>query len=374
MEDKEIIVQLKNVNKSFGDNQVVKNLNIDIYKGEFLTILGSSGCGKTTTLRMIAGFETQTSGEIFVNGKEVRDEEPYEREVNTVFQNYALFPHMTIYENVAFGLTMKKIPKDEIKKKVTHMLELVQLSGFESRKPDQLSGGQKQRVAIARALVNEPKVLLLDEPLGALDLKLRKQMQFELKRLQKKLGITFIYVTHDQEEALTMSDRIAIMNKGNLEQLSVPRDIYEHPATEFVADFIGESNIFYGVVDEKNASDVRISLENGLISAGCADVEENEIVYVSVRPENTAISECPVDGFELSGIIREHVYVGSLTKTIVELFNGNQIKINTFSKQSVLPEGMQVYVYWNPEDAVVIKSQSNVIFGTIENINFGSGE
>ncbi len=372
MEEKEVIVRLKNVNKSYGDNHVVRDLNIDIYKGEFLTILGSSGCGKTTTLRMIAGFETQTSGEIYVDGKEVRDEEPYDRQVNTLFHNYELIPHMTIYDNVAFGLTMKKMPKDEIKKKVMDILELVQLSGFETRKPDQLSGGQKQRVAIARALVNEPQVLLLDEPLGALDLKLRKQMQFELKRLQKKLAITFIYVTHDQEEALTMSDRIAIMNKGNLEQLSVPRDIYEHPATEFVADFIGESNIFYGMVDEKKESAVKVSLENGFISAGPADVSEKEIIYVSVRPENTMISETPVDGFELSGVIRDHIYVGNLMKTVVELSNGNQIKINTLSKQSVLPEGSCVYVYWELNDAVVIKSQSDVVFNTIESINFGN--
>lgn len=375
MGEKEVIVSLKNVNKSYGNNHVVKDLNCDIFKGEFLTILGSSGCGKTTTLRMIAGFETQTSGEIYVNGKEVRDEEPYERAVNTVFQNYALFPHMTIYENVAFGLTMKKVSKDEIKKRVMKMLELVQLVGFENRKPNQLSGGQKQRVAIARALVNEPQVLLLDEPLGALDLKLRKQMQFELKRLQRKLGITFIYVTHDQEEALTMSDRIAIMNEGNLEQLSEPKDIYERPKTEFVADFIGESNIFYGVVANVSKESISVNLENGTILGNAEkNVKPGEIVYVSVRPENTKVSAEPVKGFSLFGKVIEHVYVGNLTKTIVSLPNGNQIKISNFSKEETVEIGKKVYLYWEVEDAVVIKSHNEVVFSTIEQIDFSAKE
>ncbi|MDO4509966.1 MAG: ABC transporter ATP-binding protein [Lachnospiraceae bacterium] len=370
MDEREVIVSLKNVNKYYGDNHVVRNLSIDIYKGEFLTILGSSGCGKTTTLRMIAGFETQTDGEIFVDGKEVRDEEPYERAVNTVFQNYALFPHMTIYENIAFGLNMKKLPKDEIKKKVTEILELVQLSGFEQRKPDQLSGGQKQRVAIARALVNEPKVLLLDEPLGALDLKLRKQMQIELKKLQRRLGITFVYVTHDQEEALTMSDRIAIMNKGNLEQLSYPREIYEKPSTEFVADFIGESNIFYGVVSEVNDNYIGVSLENGHIIGDKADVDTGEIVYVSVRPENTKISDKPFESFSLRGTISEHIYVGNIIKTIVSLPNDNRIKCSNFSKEDVMEVGTKVYLGWNEKDAVVIKSQNDFVYKTIEDIKF----
>ena len=240
----EIIVKVDNVNKKYGDNHVVKDLNMEIKKGEFLTMLGPSGCGKTTTLRMIAGFETPTDGNIYIEGEEIQNTEPFDREVNTVFQNYALFPHMTIYDNIAFGLSIKNVNKAEIKERVAEMLELVQLQGYENRKPDQLSGGQKQRVAIARALINRPKVLLLDEPLGALDLKLRKQMQFELKRLQKKLGITFIYVTHDQEEALTMSDRIAIMYGGNLEQIGTPEEIYEKPTSKFVADVIGGSNIF----------------------------------------------------------------------------------------------------------------------------------
>ena len=230
----ESIVSLINVEKRFGSNLVVRKMNMEIQEGEFLTLLGPSGCGKTTTLRMIAGFEDATSGIIKVQGERVESKEPYQRDVNTVFQNYSLFPHMTVFDNVAYGLTIKKVPKDEIQRRVTEMLALVQLAGFEKRKPDALSGGQKQRVAIARALINNPKVLLLDEPLGALDLKLRKQMQIELKRLQKKLAITFVYVTHDQEEALTMSDRIAVMNGGVIEQLDSPMK----PATNRVLGWL----------------------------------------------------------------------------------------------------------------------------------------
>ena len=247
------IITLEGVVKRFGNNEVVKNLNLEVGEGEFLTLLGPSGCGKTTTLRMIAGFEEASEGTIKVEGERVEDKEPFQRNVNTVFQNYALFPHMTVFNNIAYGLTIKKVPKAEINERVTEMLQMVQMEPYAKRKPDELSGGQKQRVAIARALVNNPKVLLLDEPLGALDLKLRKQMQIELKRLQKKLGITFIYVTHDQEEALTMSDRIAVMHDGILEQLDSPTEIYEHPKTRFVAGFIGESNIFDGKVIAKTA-------------------------------------------------------------------------------------------------------------------------
>ena len=238
------IVELDGVNKIYGTNHVVKDLELKVEEGEFLTLLGSSGCGKTTTLRMIAGFEEPSSGSIKVEGESIEEKQPFERNVNTVFQSYALFPHKTIFDNIAYGLKMKKVPKNEIKERVTEMMKLVQLEGFEKRYPSQLSGGQKQRVAIARALINKPRVLLLDEPLGALDLKLRKQMQLELKRLQKRLNITFIYVTHDQEEALTMSDRIAIMHDGILDQLGTPSEIYESPKTKFVATFIGETDIF----------------------------------------------------------------------------------------------------------------------------------
>jgi len=363
----EVIVKIHNVNKKYGDNHVVKDLFLEIKKGEFLTMLGPSGCGKTTTLRMIAGFETPTSGNIYIEGEEIQNTEPYDREVNTVFQNYALFPHMTIYDNLAFGLSVKKVNKSEIKKRVTEILELVQLVGFENRKPDQLSGGQKQRVAIGRALINRPKVLLLDEPLGALDMKLRKQMQFELKRLQKKLGITFIYVTHDQEEALTMSDRIAIMYGGNLEQIGTPKEIYEKPKSKFVADFIGESNIFYGVAN-KMANDVlEVKLENGSVSAVDSQVKDNEIIYVLVRPENIKLSKEPVEGFALIGKVKEHIYIGNVNKTIIMIPTGMEVKMNTIPKVNLLSVGSEIYVYWKKEDAVVIKSQSQEVFSVVDN-------
>lgn len=363
----EIIVKIDNVNKEYGDNHVVKDLFLEIKKGEFLTMLGPSGCGKTTTLRMIAGFETPTSGNIYIEGEEIQNTEPYNREVNTVFQNYALFPHMTIYDNLAFGLTVKKVSKTEIKKRVTEILELVQLVGFENRKPDQLSGGQKQRVAIGRALINRPKVLLLDEPLGALDLKLRKQMQFELKRLQKKLGITFVYVTHDQEEALTMSDRIAIMYGGNLEQIGTPKEIYEKPKSKFVADFIGESNIFYGVANRKANDVLDVKLENGNVSAVDSQVKDNEIIYVLVRPENIKLSKKPVESFTLVGKVKEHIYIGNVNKTIIVLPTGMEVKMNTTPKSELLPVGSEIYAYWEKEDAVVIKSQSQEVFSVIDN-------
>jgi spermidine/putrescine transport system ATP-binding protein len=362
-----VIVKIDNINKKYGDNHVVRDLFMEIKQGEFLTMLGPSGCGKTTTLRMIAGFETPTSGNIYIEGEEIQNTEPYDREVNTVFQNYALFPHMTIYDNLAFGLSIKKVKKEEIKKRVTEILELVQLIGFENRKPDQLSGGQKQRVAIGRALINKPKVLLLDEPLGALDMKLRKQMQFELKRLQKKLGITFIYVTHDQEEALTMSDRIAIMYGGDLEQIGTPREIYEKPKSKFVADFIGESNIFYGVANKIENDILKVTLESGTVIAVDSQIKDNEIVYILVRPENIKLSKEPLNGFGLVGRVKEHVYIGNVNKTIIVLPTGMEVKMNTNPKLELLSVGSELYVYWEKEDAVVIKSQSQEVFNVIDN-------
>ncbi|MGN1317564.1 MAG: ABC transporter ATP-binding protein [Lachnospirales bacterium] len=367
--EKNVIVSIKNVNKIYdGGNHVVKNLNLDVYEGEFLTLLGSSGCGKTTTLRMIAGFEEITSGNITVEGVDIADKEPYERNVNTVFQSYALFPHMTIYDNVAYGLKMKKVSKAEIAKRVPEILELVQLGGFEHRYPSQLSGGQKQRVAIARALINNPRVLLLDEPLGALDLKLRKQMQLELKRLQRKLNITFIYVTHDQEEALSMSDRIAIMNNGVLEQIDVPEKIYEDPQTQFVATFIGETNIFEGCVNYTDEKDIHVMLECGhVVARGDRSFSPNEMVVISIRPERIQYSETPRDGFTLKGIIKEQVYVGSVLKTIIVLPNGHEIKIERLAGQKI-PVSGDVYVYWDVDDAKIIPSESNRFFRAIEDI------
>ena len=366
MEDRKAIVQLKNITKSFGDNQVLKPISLDIYEGEFLTLLGSSGCGKTTTLRIIAGFETPTEGSVYIEDKDVTDMAPYNRDVNTVFQSYALFPHMTVFDNIAFGLVEKKMNKKEIRSKVMEMLELVQLHGFEKRKPSQMSGGQKQRVAIARALVNSPKVLLLDEPLGALDLKLRKQMQVELKRLQKKLGITFVYVTHDQEEALTMSDRIAVMHQGHFEQIGTAKEIYEKPQTKFVAGFIGESNLFEANVDIISGNELELMMENGRVKAKGEGFVKEEIVYISVRPENTHLSDKDVDGFTLKGIVKYQIYVGSVLKTIVELPNGKEVKVNNHPDAYVYPVGAAVTVYWDPDKAVVIHTKEDKMYDAIE--------
>ena len=349
------IVTLIDVDKSFGSNKVVKKMNIEVREGEFLTLLGPSGCGKTTTLRMIAGFEEATSGTIMVQGESIEDKEPFEREVNTVFQNYALFPHMNVFDNIGYSLKIRKKSKDEISRRVNEMLDLVQLQGYEKRKPDALSGGQKQRVAIARALINNPKVLLLDEPLGALDLKLRKQMQVELKRLQKKLGITFIYVTHDQEEALTMSDRIAIMNDGLIEQLAAPREIYDRPRTKFVAGFIGESNIFDGEIVDISEGILFIENAAGTVLAHGEGFEVGESVHVSVRPEYVKVSTYPVKGFAFSGKVKDSLYMGTVVKTSVLLKDASEINYSRFEKDDDLKEGDSVNIYWNPEKAVAIK-------------------
>lgn len=280
------IIEIKNVSKTYGDNTVLKNLSLNIRKNEFLTLLGPSGCGKTTTLKILAGFESGDSGKVLFNGEDISNLPPYKRQLNTVFQKYALFPHMNVYENIAFGLKIKKVSKNEIDKKVSEMLKLVALEGFEKRAIDSLSGGQQQRVAIARALVNEPKVLLLDEPLGALDLKLRKEMQSELKRIQQRLGITFIFVTHDQEEALTMSDTIVVMNKGVIQQMGSPEDIYNEPANAFVADFIGESNIVNGTMLE----DLKVEFCDHVFTCVDKGFNTNEEVDVVIRPEDIEIT------------------------------------------------------------------------------------
>ncbi len=363
------IVEISGVNKLYGTNHVVKDLNISVEEGEFLTLLGSSGCGKTTTLRMIAGFEEPTTGSIKVEGESIEEKEPFERNVNTVFQTYALFPHKTIFDNIAYGLKMKKVPKAEIKERVSEMMEMVQLTGFEKRYPSQLSGGQKQRVAIARALINRPRVLLLDEPLGALDLKLRKQMQLELKRLQKKLNITFIYVTHDQEEALTMSDRIAIMHDGVVDQLASPTDIYEHPATKFVATFIGETNTYDGCITGMKDGVATVTLENGAVKVGCDDsFSILEYATVSVRPEKMRFDRIPHAGFELVAIVRGYIYVGSILKCIVSLPNGNELKIERLAGQELPEVGSIIYPYWEPEDGVLIHNDSYKIFKALDEI------
>lgn len=372
--ERKAIVEIKNVNKIYADNHVVHDLNLKIYEGEFLTMLGPSGCGKTTILRMIGGFEESSGGEILVEGENIEEKEPFERNVNTVFQSYALFPHLTIWNNIAYGLKMKKVPKTEIKVRVQEMLELVQLNGYDKRFPSQLSGGQKQRVAIARALINNPKVLLLDEPLGALDLKLRKEMQLELKNLQKKLGITFVYVTHDQEEALTMSDRIAIMNKGYLDQLDTPEGIYEKPKTRFVADFIGESNIFEATIKDviNDVAQIRIEVGDAL-----AQVEKDmtfekvEMVYACVRPEKVLYSNDKIEGFHIRGVVKEQIYVGNIIKSNVILENGQIVKISRMDLDDIPKVGELIHIYWKLDDVVIMKSRAHLIHNVIENVYLG---
>ena len=353
-EHAEYIVSLIDVDKYFGSNHVIKKFNLNVQQGEFLTLLGPSGCGKTTILRMIAGFEDSTRGMIKVQGERVEDKEAFERDVNTVFQSYALFPHMTVFDNIAYGLSVKRVPKNEIKVRVKEMLELVQLVGFEGRRPDMMSGGQKQRVAIARALINNPKVLLLDEPLGALDLKLRKQMQIELKRLQKKLNITFVYVTHDQEEAMTMSDRIAVINGGVLEQLDTPDQIYKYPKTKFVADFIGESNLFDGKLETRSKDTAKVVTDAGEVLIQCCPVEPGEDVTVCVRPEVMRYSKVPVEGFALSGVIKNMIFVGSQYRTLIIMDNGYEVKVNRVKPDKEIKEGERVYLYWDIDDAIGI--------------------
>lgn len=361
-----VIIRLTDVDKSFDDERVVKKLNLDVEEGEFLTMLGPSGCGKTTTLRMIAGFEVPTSGQIFLEGEDVDDKKPNERNVNTVFQNYALFPHMNVFDNIAFGLVEKKVKKDEIRSRVEEMIKLVQLDGMEKRMPAQMSGGQKQRVAIARALVNRPKVLLLDEPLGALDLKLRKQMQGELKALQRRLGITFIYVTHDQEEALTMSDRIAVMNRGRLEQVGTPEEVYNHPETKFVADFIGESNIIEGYIENMTDDSIEVTMESGKAIIHETGYRMEEMVYLCIRPENLKISTEAKEGFRFRGQVKEHIFIGSTNKTMIEMPNGQMLKSVTPAEDELIMVGTAVNVFWNPGKAVVMRTKEEQIYNVIE--------
>ena len=307
------LIELINVNKIFEDDgkQVLDNINLEIKEKEFVTLLGPSGCGKTTTLRLIGGFTNHTSGEVLFDGEDISKLPPYKRQINTVFQKYALFPHLSVYENIAFGLRIKKMDEETIRQKVKKMLKLVNLSGFENRGVQSLSGGQQQRIAIARAVINEPKVLLLDEPLGALDLKLRKDMQYELKTMQQELGITFIYVTHDQEEALTMSDRIVVMNEGKIQQIGSPVDIYNEPINRFVADFIGESNIFSGVMLDDYRSLIN-DVEFECVDKGFA---KNEPVDIVIRPEDVVI--IPASEARIKGLVTDVMFKGVHYEIIV---------------------------------------------------------
>ena len=307
------IIELRHISKVYSDNgfKAVDDFNLEVKRGEFVTFLGPSGCGKTTTLRMIAGFEMPTSGEIFLNGEDISQLPANKRPINTVFQRYALFPHMNIYDNIAFGLKLKKLPKEEIRKKVKRVLDIVDLEGFENRKISTLSGGQQQRIAIARALVNEPEILMLDEPLGALDLKMRQEMQIELKHMHDELGITFIYVTHDQEEALTMSDKIVVLSEGRIQQIGTPEDIYNEPQNAFVADFIGESNIFKGIM----TGHMKVRFCGGEF-IGMDDVPEGTLVDVVVRPEDVIITK-PEDGI-IEGEVVSVIFKGMHYEVTVE--------------------------------------------------------
>ncbi len=345
----EKIIRLKNINKSYGTNHIVKDLSLDVFKGEFLTLLGPSGCGKTTTLRMIGGFEAPNFGQVFINEKDVTSVPPNKRDVNTVFQNYALFPHMTVNENIEYGMRMKKIKKDERLERVNKILKMVQMESFANRKPKEMSGGQQQRIAVARAIVNNPSVLLLDEPLGALDLKLRKEMQLELKHLQKSLGMTFIYVTHDQEEALTMSDRIAVMKDGQIDQLDTPESIYNNPKTVFIADFIGETNLLKGKVSSIQGSDAIIELFGHKFRANKNDnFKFDEHVNISIRPENLTLSK---EDSYFKGTVKEVLFAGSVRKLVVEIHKGEEIVLLIDDRK--YSPGEEVGITWKQTPVVI---------------------
>ena len=348
------IIELRGVDKSFEDTRALEGIDLSISNGEFLTLLGPSGCGKTTILRILSGFETPDQGDVSIGGQRMNDVPPERRQVNTVFQNYALFPHMTVRDNVAFGLRMQSCPKGEIEGRVLEALRMVHLEQYADRRPHQLSGGQQQRVAIARALVNRPKVLLLDEPLGALDLRLRKDMQNELKRIQQAMGITFIYVTHDQEEALTMSDTIVVMDKGKIQQIGRPEDIYNEPKNAFVADFIGESNILDGVMVE----DYLVKFFGRNFKCVDKGFEKNEPVDVVIRPEDIDI--VPADVGDLCGTVTSVTFKGVHYDTIVD-FKGFKWLIQT---TDFCPEGSYIGIRLNPEDIHIMhKSEYSGMFG-----------
>ena len=391
----EVSLELKEIKKSFTEGEaVLDNISLEISKGEFITLLGSSGCGKTTTLRIIAGLEQPDAGSVWLDGREVTGLEPNQRDVNTVFQNYALFPHMNVAENIGYGLKLKKVPKSEIKKKVSQMLELVQLEGYEKRKPSELSGGQKQRVAIARALVNNPEVLLLDEPLGALDLQLRRAMQIELKHLQKKLGITFIYITHDQEEAINMSDRIAVMRDGRIEQIGTPDEIYNHPKTSYVATFVGNANILHGVAESIQGENAIVKIGNDRVivklETSQQDTEDTgakqylaagEKVTLAVRSENILLQEAAVIGDtdtdngdavdisvadggldahnknSVSGLqatVTEKNFAGGQLRVTLKLSDGTQLIASRYGIDASVAEGQTVRCSFLPTDAVLV--------------------
>ena len=349
MKNSENIIEIKNISKSFGDKCILNDVSISVKKGEFLTLLGASGCGKTTLLRMLAGFGHPDSGEILINGVDITDIPPHERPVNTVFQRYALFPHLDVYENIAFGLKLQKVPEDEIDKRVRKVLKMVSMTDYEDRDVDSLSGGQQQRVAIARAIVNEPKVLLLDEPLSALDLKMRKDMQIELKEMHRKLGITFVYVTHDQEEALTLSDTIVVLDDGNIRQIGTPTDIYNEPQNAFVADFIGESNILNGTMIKDRLVEFA-GHEFECIDEGFG---ENVPVDVVVRPEDIYIMK-KLDGAQFTAKVKSCTFKGVHYEMFVDTDKGYELMIQDYN--AFEPES-EVGLIIRPADIQVMKKE-----------------
>ena len=354
-------IQLQNLEKHFRDVRAVDGVSLDVLGGEFFALLGPSGCGKTTTLRMIGGFERPTGGRVLLRGRDVTNDPPDKRPVNMVFQNYALFPHLDVGENIAFGLRRRNVDRADITRRVGEALDLVRLGGYERRKPNQLSGGQQQRVALARALVNRPNVLLLDEPLGALDLKLRKQLQVELKRVQSEVGITFVYVTHDQEEALTMSDRIAVMNRGRVEQLGTPEELYERPRTRFVADFIGTTNLLIGSIESSGGETVTVLLGSGerCFVTG-ASLPVGAPVELSIRPESVVLRPAK-DGTHgpgaLAATVEQVAYLGGSVQYIVRTAGGLALTALAPKTGERLPVGGTVDVTWAPSEALILATR-----------------
>lgn len=357
-------VRLESVSKVFKETTAVDDISLTIREGEFFSLLGPSGCGKTTTLRMIGGFEDPTSGRISLGGRDVTAAPPYKRDVNTVFQSYALFPHLDVFGNVAYGLKRRKVARDQIERRVEEMLELVDLPGLGQRKPTQLSGGQQQRVALARALVNRPQVLLLDEPLGALDLKLRKQMQFELKRIQSEVGITFIYVTHDQDEAMTMSDRIAVMKAGHMEQIGPPQEVYELPSTEFVAGFLGASNLLDAEVESVNGDVAKVRLRGGEVVSVPAErlPRERGSLRIGVRPEKlriTGSASTPNESNTVEAMVRVSTYTGVSTAYECRTTDGAPVVVyvqNLTDRERAPDAGERIRLSWDPKHTFAVET------------------
>ena len=350
------ILQLRDVKKSFDGVEVLKGISLCVRKGDFVTLLGSSGCGKTTLLRIIAGLTEPDGGQVLLEGRDVLGQPPEKRDVNTIFQNYALFPHMTVYQNVAYALKIRGVGKPELDRRVREMLSLVQMEGSERKTPAQLSGGQRQRIAIARALINEPKVLLLDEPLGALDLQLRRQMQYELKKLQKQLGTTFIYVTHDQEEAINMSDRIVLLHDGGIEQQGTPNEIYDHPRTSYAARFVGSANVLHGTAEHIDGSSVTLRNDCGtmLSLTDGSQIRSGGSLSLAVRGENIEISREKPAGASICGVVEANSYVGGMLRIPVRLCAGTEVIITRQGIHFDFSAGETVHLSWPAEAAVLV--------------------